>query len=84
MEDIVIYTKKGCPYCSRAKDLLDSKEVGYREIEVGNDTEKRAALAKKANGSKTVPQIFIGEKHIGGCDDLFSLENDRKLDALLK
>lgn len=84
MEDIVIYTKKGCPYCSRAKDLLDSKEVGYREIEVGNDPEKRAALAKKSNGKKTVPQIFIGEKHIGGCDDLFSLENDKRLDALLK
>jgi glutaredoxin 3 len=84
MKDIIIYTKKGCPYCSRAKALLDFKVLAYKEIEVGNNPDKRAELTKKANGSTTVPQIFIDGRHIGGCDDLFSLDNGKKLDDLLK
>ncbi|MCH9753967.1 MAG: glutaredoxin 3 [Alphaproteobacteria bacterium] len=84
MEEVTIYTKKGCPFCVRAKDLLDSKNVSYNEVDVGNDPDKRSALTKKSNGKATVPQIFIGKKHIGGCDDLFSLNDSGNLDDLLK
>lgn len=84
MQNITIYTKDGCPYCVRAKKLLDSKGLIYQEVNVGNDPEKRASLSEKSNGSKTVPQIFIGDKHIGGCDDLIDFNNSGNLDKLLK
>ena len=82
MHKVIIYTKDGCPYCTRAKGLLESKGISYEEIDVGNDPEKRLMLAEKSNGRKTVPQIFISGEHIGGCDDLISLDHLGKLDAL--
>lgn len=80
---IDIYTKFTCPYCSRAKQLLSSKSAEYREIDITMDGQKRAEMIARAPGSNTVPQIFIGDVHIGGCDDLHALERAGKLDAML-
>ncbi len=80
---VEVYTTQTCPYCVRAKMLLEKKGVDYQEIDVSDDT-KRAELLKKADGRRTVPQIFIGGKGIGGCDDLYALERDGKLDPLLQ
>lgn len=82
MADIVIYTTQFCPFCVRAKHLLSSKEAPFNEIKVDNNPQLRAEMTHKS-GRRTVPQIWIGEKHIGGCDDLFALERTGKLDALL-
>ena len=83
MAPIVIYTKATCPYCHAAKDLLRRKGVQFEEIGVDGDRAKQAAMALKAGGLSTVPQIFIGEKHVGGCDDLYDLESQGRLDPLL-
>ncbi len=83
MSDVTIYTTRFCPYCVRAKHLLDSKDVAYREIPVDRDAGQRQHMMKKS-GRRTVPQIWIGEKHIGGCDELYGLERADKLDKLLK
>ncbi|WP_444928962.1 glutaredoxin 3 [Microbulbifer sp. SSSA002] len=83
MRDLVIYTTRFCPYCIRAKQLLDSKSVAYREISVDNNPGLRAEMAAKA-GRRSVPQIWIGDKHVGGCDDLMALERAGQLDKLLK
>ena len=83
MSEVTIYTKSWCPYCQKAKALLGSKHVAYEEIDVGNDPEGQAAMAKRANGRSTVPQIFINGTHVGGCDDLHALDDAGKLDALL-
>lgn len=83
MVDIIIYSIPICPYCVRAKMLLDKKGVSYREIDV-SDTQEREKMIAKANGKRTVPQIFIGNTHVGGCDDLYALESQGKLDTLLK
>lgn len=82
MKKTVIYCSHWCPYCVRAKQLLDRKGVVYEEISVDGKPEVRAAMAQKA-GRTSVPQIWIGEQHIGGCDDLFALERTGKLDVLL-
>lgn len=82
MPPVVIYTTSICPYCMRAKALLKRKNVPYTEIDVRSD-HVRAEMMKRANGRRTVPQIFIGETHVGGCDDLHDLEEQGKLDALL-
>jgi glutaredoxin 3 len=84
MAKIVIYTKSNCPYCVKAKQLLNIKGAKYQEIDVGNDPEARSQLTIKANGRKTVPQIFIDDFHVGGCDDLMALNDAGKLDQLLK
>ncbi|ALU43119.1 MULTISPECIES: glutaredoxin 3 [Pseudoalteromonas] len=84
MSQVVIYTKDYCPYCHRAKALLDSKGVTYTEYDIGAQPELREEMISKANGGHTVPQIFIKEQHIGGCDDMMALEAQGKLDALLK
>ncbi|QTL35977.1 MULTISPECIES: glutaredoxin 3 [Pseudoalteromonas] len=84
MSQVVIYTKDYCPYCHRAKALLDSKGVTYTEYDIGAQPELREEMINKANGGHTVPQIFIKEQHIGGCDDMMALEAQGKLDALLK
>ena len=84
MRKVVIYTGPNCNYCSAAKHLLSKKKVGYEEIDIGNDSEKREEMIKKSNGAKTVPQIFIGEKHVGGYVDLKALENKGELDTLLR
>lgn len=85
LHTIIIYTLAGCPYCIKAKALLDDKNVAYQEIEVSNFTEaEKDKLIQKAGGKKTVPQIFIDNIHIGGCDDLFELEKEERLDKLLE
>ncbi len=83
MPPVTIYTKSWCPYCHAAKDLLNKKGVSFEEIDVA-DREKQAAMAKRAKGRSTVPQIFIGDTHVGGCDDLYDLDRAGRLDALLK
>ena len=83
MAIVEIYTKTFCPYCWRAKHLLDSKGIEYREISVDFGGERRAEMIERAHGRTTVPQIFIGDRHIGGCDDLVALERDGKLDGLI-
>jgi glutaredoxin 3 len=83
MNTVEIYTKGHCPYCHRAKALLEQKGVAYTEFKVDVQPELRPEMITRANGSSTVPQIFIGEQHVGGCDDLFALESQNKLDTLL-
>ena len=83
MPPIVIYTKSTCPYCHAAKALLQSKGAAFEEIRVDGDRAAQAAMAVKAGGRSTVPQIFIGERHVGGCDDLHELESAGRLDTLL-
>ena len=80
---IEIYTKTFCPYCWRAKMLLDSKGVEYQEIAVDFGGQMKQAMVQRASGRTTVPQIFIGEFHVGGCDDLMALDRAGKLDQLL-
>lgn len=83
MASITIYTKAFCPYCTRAKRLLDGKGVAYDEIDISMGGPKRQEMLAKSNGRTTVPQIFIGDTHVGGSDDLAALERDGRLDALL-
>jgi len=83
MQQVTIYTKPLCPFCVRAMSLLSKKGVEVTEISAGFDREKREEMLAKSNGKTTFPQIFIGETHIGGCDDLMALERAGKLDALL-
>jgi glutaredoxin 3 len=82
MKHVKIFTTPWCPYCVRAKRLLEKKGVSYQEIDVAEDDEARVRLAEQT-GRRTVPQIFIGEHHVGGSDDLHDLEAQGKLDALL-
>ena len=84
MQPVTIYTKSTCGYCARAKSLLTSKNVAFEEISVDGDSAKQDEMTKRANGGWTVPQIFIGDKHVGGCDDLHALERAGKLDPLLQ
>lgn len=83
MPKIEIYTTKICPYCQRAKSLFNRKQLSYQEINV-EEIEAREKMMKRTNGARSVPQIFIDEKHIGGCDDLYALEQAGKLDQLLE
>ncbi len=78
----LIYSSDWCPYCVRAKMLLDQKGVQYEEISVDNQPKKRAEMMQ-ISGQRTVPQIFIGDTHIGGCDDLYAMERSGQLDKLL-
>ena len=81
---IEIYTKFGCPYCSRAKQLLSSKGVEFTEYDVTMDQMKRAEMVERAPGARTVPQIFIGGQVIGGFDDMNALDREGKLDPMLE
>lgn len=83
MASILIYTKAFCPYCTRAKRLLDGKGAAYEEIDISMGGPKRQEMLAKSNGRTTVPQIFIGDTHVGGSDDLAALEREGRLDALL-
>ena len=83
MKKVVIYTGPLCNFCSAAKHLLNKKKINYEEIDIGLDDKKREEMLKKSNGAKTVPQIFIGEKHVGGYVELKALEKDGNLDSLL-
>jgi glutaredoxin 3 len=80
---VEIYTTRFCSYCHWAKELLKRKGVEFTEIDVTGKPELRAAMAARARGEMTVPQIFIGGTHIGGCDELYALERAGRLDALL-
>ncbi|MEM1307090.1 MAG: glutaredoxin 3 [Pseudomonadota bacterium] len=82
-QPVTIYTTLLCPYCHRAKKLLKSKGVGYDEINVSRASD-RETMTERAGGAYTVPQIFIGEVHVGGCDELYALEQAGQLDGLLK
>ena len=82
MAAVVNYTKSWCPYCHSAKDLLTRKGVAFEEIDVTSDRDGEAAMVKRA-GRTSVPQIFIGPTHVGGCDDLYALEQAGRLDPLL-
>ena len=81
--DVTIYTTMFCPYCSRAKKLLSGKGVDFEEIAVDMDLTKRAEMTTRANGGRTVPQIFINDRHIGGSDELSDLDRAGELDQLL-
>lgn len=83
MRPVEIYTTPTCGYCAMAKRLLQRKGVPYREIDVSTDPSLRSAMVQRANGRRTVPQIFIGQTHVGGSDDLHALDDAGKLDALL-
>ena len=83
MKTIRIYTSPFCGYCARAKSLLKKKGVEFEEIDVMMDQSAREEMQTNSGGARTVPQIFIGDTHIGGSDDLYALEKDGKLDALL-
>ncbi len=83
MQPVVIYTKSTCPYCHAAKSLLRRKGASFDEISVDGDRAAQMAMAGRAGGHWTVPQIFIGETHVGGCDDLHDLEAAGELDGLL-
>ena len=83
MAKVEIYTWRTCPFCVRAKALLDRKGVSFNEISVDGDEPARDAMADRGNGRRSVPQIFINDRHIGGCDELYALERAGDLDALL-
>jgi len=82
MKAVEIYTTQTCPYCVAAKALLKKKGVSYTEIDVGANPPLRVAMTERA-GRRSVPQIFIGGTHVGGCDDLHALDHDGKLDPML-
>ncbi|HEX2561660.1 glutaredoxin 3 [Phenylobacterium sp.] len=83
MTEVTIYTKPYCPYCVRAVALLEKKGVAFTEIEAAFDPEKKREMIQRSGGRMTFPQIFVGETHIGGCDDMMALERAGKLDPLL-
>lgn len=83
MSAVIIYSSDWCPYCMRAKQLLAQKGVNFNEIKVDGQPEVRAEMTRKARQT-SVPQIWIGSNHVGGCDDLYDLERAGKLDALLE
>lgn len=84
MANIEIYSSFTCPFCHRAKALLKQKGADFTEHNVTLGGALKAEMIKRANGARTVPQIFIDDKHIGGCDDLFALDSNGKLDPLIK
>ena len=83
MAPVEIYTTPYCPYCLDAKALLKKKNVVFTEIDVSRDRDLRTQMTQRANGGYTVPQIFIGSIHVGGCDELYELDGEGKLDPLL-
>jgi len=83
MPPVTIYTTSWCPYCAAAKELLDQKGVSFTEIDVERTAGARQEMSAKAGGRTSVPQIFIGERHVGGCDDLYALDRRGELDRML-
>jgi glutaredoxin 3 len=84
MQQIEIYTSPLCGFCHAAKRLLNAKGASFSEIDVAQQPDRRPEMLKRAGGKHTVPQVFIGDTHVGGCDELYALERTGKLDALLK
>jgi len=83
MSPVQIYTTPFCGYCQMAKRLLTKKGVSFAEVDVSSDPAQRQEMMRRAGGRRTVPQIFIGETHVGGCDDLYDLDSEGRLDPLL-
>ncbi len=83
MSKVEIYTWQYCPFCIRAKSLLKKKNINFTEYKIDGDEDARALMIARADGRRTLPQIFIDNDGIGGCDELYTLENENKLDALL-
>jgi glutaredoxin 3 len=83
MAAVTIYTKPYCPYCEGARELLTKKGVKFEEIDISGQPERRAEMIKRANGGSTVPQIFVGDRHLGGCDDIYALDARGQLDPVL-
>ncbi len=83
MTTVEIYTSPLCGFCHAAKRLLSQKGVSFSEVDVWEHPERKAEMVQRANGGRTVPQIFVGDKHVGGCDDLYELERRGELDKLL-
>jgi glutaredoxin 3 len=83
MPEIVVYTKDYCPYCHAAKELLRKKGAAFTEVDIQKHPDRRAEMIQKAGGRTTVPQIFIGGKHVGGCDDIHALDSAGKLDPMI-
>ncbi|MGQ3355321.1 MAG: glutaredoxin 3 [Phreatobacter sp.] len=83
MPEITVYTKDYCPYCHAAKELLRKKGAAFTEVDIQKHPDRRAEMVQKAGGRTTVPQIFIGGQHVGGCDDIHALDSAGKLDPLL-
>lgn len=83
MKPVEIYTSPLCGFCHAAKRLLNEKGVSFQEVDVLSEPTRKAEMIQRANGGRTVPQIFVGETHVGGCDDLYALERAGKLDSLL-
>jgi glutaredoxin 3 len=84
MAAITIYTRPLCPYCVRAVSLLKKKGVAFEDIDAGFDAKKKKEMIERSNGARTFPQIFIGDHHVGGCDEMMTLERSGKLDDLLR
>jgi len=80
---VEIYTRSTCPFCLRAKSLLNKKGVNFTEYSIDGDEDARAKMAQRANGRRSLPQIFINDNHIGGCDDIHGLDRQGKLDEML-
>jgi len=83
MPEIIVYTKDYCPYCHAAKELLRKKGAAFTEVDIQKHPDRRAEMIQKAGGRTTVPQIFIGGQHVGGCDDIHALDSAGKLDPML-
>jgi glutaredoxin 3 len=83
MKEIQIYTARYCPYCTSAKSLLKRKNIPFTEIDIGGNWQRRDEMIERANGRVTVPQIFIGQLHVGGSDELHALERAGNLDELI-
>jgi len=83
MSNVELYTKPTCGFCHMAKRLLKSKGITFNEVNISAQPDKRPEMIQRSNGGRTVPQIFINGTHVGGCDDLFALESNGKLDAML-
>jgi glutaredoxin 3 len=83
MTEVVIYTRDFCYYSDAARDLLTRKGVAFKEINATGNRELRNEMIERANGGSTFPQVFIGETHVGGCDELYALDEQGKLDAML-
>ncbi|MCZ4296898.1 glutaredoxin 3 [Henriciella marina] len=83
MSAVTIYTRAFCPFCTRAVSLLKQKGVDFNEIDAGMDPDKKQEMIQRSNGGRTFPQIFIGDEHIGGCDEMMALERSGKLDKKL-
>ncbi len=83
MASVTIYTRQFCGFCVAAKRLLDQKGVSYDEIDASGDPGRRQEMIERSNGGRTFPQIFVGDTHVGGCDDLYALDRSGELDTLL-